>query len=140
MQTVDENTKSIIDSDLFAKALGIEVLEVKPGWARSGLKLCAEHLNFLQMVHGAVIFSLADAAFAAASNSFGTKAVALSISIDFMSAAEPGAEIFAEVELASRAGKMGCYNMKVENSEGKLIAQCRGWAYHTGKPLDTGPC
>ena len=126
MQPVDDNTKALIDRDPFAKRLGIEVLAVKPGWAKTSLKLRDEDLNFLGMVHGAVIFSLADAAFAASSNSFGTKAVALSVSIDFMSAAEPGDELSAEVELVSRAGKMGCYNMKVENSAGKTIAQCRG--------------
>ncbi|OFW57503.1 MAG: hypothetical protein A2W01_07520 [Candidatus Solincola sediminis] len=136
MQTVDEKTKELIALDPFANILGIEVLELKPGWARSALKLREDDLNFLGMVHGAAIFSLADAAFAAASNSFGTKAVALSISIDFMAAADPGDELFAEVELVSRAGKMGCYNMQVENSNGKLIAQCRGWAYHTDKPFE----
>jgi acyl-CoA thioesterase len=136
MQTVDDSTRALIDRDPYAKRLGIEVIDVKPGLARSRMKLGDEDLNFLGMVHGAIIFSLADAAFAASSNSFGTKAVALSISIDFMSAAAPGDVISAEVELATRAGKMGCYNMKVQDSSGKLIAQCRGWAYHTGKPFE----
>src|SRR4030065_152780 len=104
MQTVDEKTKELIALDPFANILGIEVLELKPGWARSALKLREDDLNFLGMVHGAAIFSLADAAFAAASNSFGTKAVALSISIDFMAAAEPGDELFAEVGRVCRAG------------------------------------
>lgn len=135
-ETIDEKIVAMMKGDAFAKALGIELLDVRPGRARAGLRLGDKNLNFLGMVHGAVIFSLADVAFAAASNSFGTKAVALSISIDFMSAAEPADELFADVELASRAGKMGCYNMKVENSKGKIIAQCRGWAYHTGKSLE----
>jgi acyl-CoA thioesterase len=135
MDTVDKETRDLIDRDPFAERLGIKVMEVRPGFARSRMRLADEDLNFLGMVHGAVIFSLADAAFAAASNSFGSKAVALSISIDFMAAADPGDELTAQVELVTRAGKMGCYNMRVEDSGGRLISQCRGWAYHTGKPF-----
>jgi acyl-CoA thioesterase len=133
---VDKETRDLLERDTFASQLGIKLLEVKPGWAKVGLKLEKSHLNFHGMVHGGVIFSLADAAFAAASNSFGSKAVALSVGIDFLSAAVTSDELTAEVNQISRAGKTGYYGMKVLGSKGETIALCRGWAYHTGKPFD----
>ncbi len=131
---VGDTTRNLIGEDPFAAYLGVEVLEIKPGWARVRVRLSGDHLNFLGMVHGGVIFSLADVAFAAASNSFGSKAVALSVCIDFISAADISDELTAEVGLVSRAGKTGLYEMKVLDSGGNTIAQCRGWVYHTSKP------
>lgn len=126
--------RAMVEDDPFAAAVGAELLEMEPGRAKFRLKLRREHLNFMGMVHGGVIFSLADFAFAAASNSFGSKAVALSVGIDFLAAPEAGGEIVAEVRQESRAGRMGYYIMEVTDATGKSIARCRGWAYHTGKP------
>lgn len=131
--------RAMVESDPFAAAIGADLLELEPGRAKFGLKLRGEHLNFMGMVHGGVIFSLADFAFAAASNSFGSKAVALSVGIDFLAAPEAGGELTAEVRQESRAGRMGYYSMVVTDVAGKTIARCRGWAYHTGKPhVDSG--
>jgi acyl-CoA thioesterase len=134
VEQVGEATRELINKDPYAAYLGVEVLDIKPGWAKVGVKLNPDHLNFLGMVHGGVIFSLADVAFAAASNSFGSKAVALSVSIDFISAAVISDELIAEVGLVSRAGKTGNYEMKVLDSVGNTIALCHGWVYHTGRP------
>jgi acyl-CoA thioesterase len=111
------------------------LVDIKPGWAKVRLTLNDNHLNFMGLIHGGVIFSLADVAFGAAANSFGSKAMALSVNINFQAPAPPGDKITAEVKLISRAGKMGYYDMKVADSSQKDIAYCTGWAYHTGKPL-----
>ena len=111
------------------------MIDLRPGWARVAMKLEENHLNFMGMIHGGVIFSLADVAFGAAANSFGTRAMALSVGIDFLAAPKIVGEMTAEVELVQRAGKMGFYRMQVTDAEGVIVAQCHGWAYHTGKPL-----
>lgn len=132
---VNEDARRIIEDDPYAAHLGAEVTELKPGEAKVRLKLAQHHRNFMGLVHGGVMFSLADVAFGAAANSFGTKAMALSVHIDFL--APPAADdvLTAEVRLVSRAGRMGFYRMEVRDSEDRLIAQCGGWAYHTGRPL-----
>jgi acyl-CoA thioesterase len=128
--------RAMIEGDAFAASLGVELVDIRQGWAKVHLKLAPGHLNFMGMVHGGVIFSLADVAFGAAANSFGTRAMALSVGIDFLAAAPAGSELSAEVELVKRAGKMGFYRMVVRDAEGSEIARCHGWAYHTGKPLE----
>jgi acyl-CoA thioesterase len=133
---VAERVREIIEADSYALRLGAEVVDIAPGWAKVRLKLEPEHLNFMGMVHGGVIFSLADVAFGAAANSFGTRAMALSVGMDFLAAPDISDELTGEVELVTRAGKMGFYRMAVRDSSGKDVAQCHGWAYHTGKPLE----
>ncbi|MEW6553020.1 MAG: PaaI family thioesterase [Actinomycetota bacterium] len=136
---VDEvaaQTRKRIEGDSYANTLGAELLELRQGWARVRLRLGPGHLNFMGMIHGGVIFSLADVAFGAAANSFGTRAMALSVGIDFLAAPPQQGELYAEVELIKRAGKMGFYRMVVSSADGGEVARCHGWAYHTGKPLE----
>ncbi|MGQ9474825.1 MAG: PaaI family thioesterase [Actinomycetota bacterium] len=132
---VDRNVREIVESDSYARHLGARVEEIRPGYARVTMRLKTEHLNFMGMIHGGVIFGLADVAFGAAANSFGTKAMALSVGIDFLAAPNIEGMMIAEVELVSRAGKMGYYRMVVTDADRTVVAQCRGWAYHTGRPL-----
>ncbi|NPV58322.1 MAG: PaaI family thioesterase [Actinobacteria bacterium] len=135
MEEVAEEVRGIIAADAYAARIGAELVEIRPGWAKVAMRLDKEHLNFMGMVHGGVMFSLADVAFGAAANSFGTKAMALSVNVDFLAAPRVEGEMTAEVSLVARAGKMGCYDMEVKDAEGTLVARCRGWAYHTGRPL-----
>lgn len=132
---VTAEMREIIEADPFANGLGVELVEIEPGRAKFRLELRPDHLNLFGMVHGAVVFGLADAAFAAASNSFGTKAVAMSVGIDFVAAADPGGELVSEARQVSRAGRTGYYDMVVSDGGGKEVARCRGWAYHTGRPF-----
>ena len=132
---VTQSTREIIEGDAYGEAIGAELVDIREGWARVRLDLAPRHLNFLGMVHGGVIFSLADLAFGAAANSFGTRAMALSVGVDFLAAAPVDGELTAEVELVKRAGRTGFYRMEVRDGEGSEIARCHGWAYHTGKPL-----
>ena len=55
--------------DLFARHTGIELRDVGPGWAKASMKIQPCHFNGARTVHGGAIFTLADFAFAAASNS-----------------------------------------------------------------------
>lgn len=135
-EDVDGRSREIISRDAYGEYLGAELLDIRPGWAKVGLKLNQNHVNFLGMIHGGVIFSLADVAFGAAANSFGTRAMALTVGIDFLAAAKLDDELTAEVELITRAGKMGYYRMLVTDAGGGTIARCHGWAYHTGKTLE----
>lgn len=134
-EEIRPEARKAIDGDSYARHLGARVVEVRRGYARAAMELGPQHLNFLGMVHGGVIFGLADVAFAAAANSFGTKAMALSVSIDFLAAPTREGDMTAEVELVARAGKMGYYRMEVTDAGGTVVAKCRGWAYHTGRPL-----
>ncbi|MEJ5186703.1 MAG: hotdog fold thioesterase [Candidatus Geothermincolales bacterium] len=134
-EQVDRGVQEVIEGDPYASELGAELEEIRPGYARVSLRLRPEHLNFLGLVHGGIIFSLADVAFAAASNSFGTRAVALHVSVDYLRPPGPGSRLTAEVRHEGRAGKMGYYLMEVRDEGGDTVARLVGWAYHTGKPL-----
>ena len=123
-----ENVKLCLRNDKFAELCGIELLSVSPGRATARMTLHSHHLNGIGTVQGGAIFTLADFAFAAASNSHGTIAVALNVSITFMKAARAGT-LWAEARELSKNFKIGAYSVEIKDDEGDLVAQFQGLAY-----------
>ncbi len=117
------------ERDLFARSLGIELLELRPGYCKVRLKTTGEMVNGLGLVHGGVIFSLADFAFAGACNSHGRAAVALSMDVHFLSS--PPANTWLEAEAVEiRCGnRTGLYQLSVRDHQGKPVAELHGMAY-----------
>ena len=132
------NTDRIVEQirqDPFANHLGIELLEVRPGYSRVALTVEAHMCNFHGLPHGGVIFSLADAAFAAASNSHGQVAVALNVTISFVAAVEVGTRLLAEGTEEHLGGRTGLYRLAVTTEDGTLVALCHGTVYRKKQPL-----
>lgn len=130
-----EQIRRKIEADPYARLLGIELLELRPGYSRMALVLGAEMVNFHGMPHGGAIFSLADAAFAAAANSHGEAAVALAMTIHFLSAASPGTRLVAEGREQRRGRQAGFYVIEVRTEEGVPVASCQAVVHRRGSPI-----
>ena len=74
---MQELKKFFSTEDLFARHAGIELVDVGSGWAKASMKIEPFHFNGAKTVHGGAIFTLADFAFAVASNSHGTLAMGI---------------------------------------------------------------
>jgi len=121
-----------IKNDNFIQFLGIEFMEIKPGYAKARIRISENMLNFHGVAHGGVIFSLADAVFAAASNAHGKRALALSVSIVYRSPVFVGEELVAEANEVSLGRTTALYNMEVRKADsGKLVASCQAVVYRT---------
>jgi len=120
--------------DRFAELVGIELLEVSEGRAVARLAIQERHLNTIRTVHGGAIFALADLAFAAASNSYGTVAVGINVSISYMKAATDGV-LTAEAREVSANSRLAAYTVEVKNEQGELVAIFQGMVYRKKDPL-----
>lgn len=123
-----DTLKKFVQKDHFAAHLGVEMLEYGDGRARAKMTLQKHHLNSAGMTHGGAIFSLADAVFSAASNSHGTLAVAINVSISFFKAVKEG-DLFAEGREVSRNPKLATYIIDVTDGQGQAIALFQGTVY-----------
>lgn len=112
----------------FEDILGIKVEEVKEGYARVSIIPKEEHVNFLGYIHGGLIFTLADAAFALASNSISSPSVALQVSINYLSPPKIGEKMIAEAKLLKRGRTISTYIMEVKQGE-RLIAYSQGMVF-----------
>ena len=118
----------IAEHDAFARHVGVELLEVGEGRARARMAVTENHMNGLGLVHGAAIFTLADLAFAAASNSHGNAAVAVNVSVNFVTGAKSGV-LLAEAVEVSLNPKLATYDVRVTTQEGTLLASFTGMVY-----------
>lgn len=112
--------------DRATQGLGIELLEVRPGYARMQMVVRNDMLNGHAMCHGGFIFTLADSTFAFACNSYNVQTVAAGCTIEFLASAFEGERLQAEASEQSRGGKTGVYDVVVTNPEGRKIALMRG--------------
>ena len=129
-----DTIKRFFKKDKFAQRANIELLSVSPGQARAKMTLHPHHLNGYGTVQGGAIFTLADFAFAAASNSHGNVAVAINVSITFMKAGTTGT-LWAEAREVSKNFKLGSYTVEVKDDQGELIAVFQGLAYRKSETI-----
>lgn len=124
--------EEFLKKDKYAELTGIKLLEVSEGRARAMLEINEKHLNGFGTVHGGAIFTLADFAFGAASNSHGTAAVAINSSISFFKAASAGI-LYADAKEISLHYKLASYVIDITNEKNELIASFQGMAYRKQK-------
>ncbi len=124
-----EDFRERVRNDPFGRFLGIKVDEVEPGYARAHLRVRKEFQNFSGYIHGGLIFSLADQAFAAASNSWERLALGLQMGINYLSPPVIGDDLTAEAHQIHSGKKISVYRIEVKNSSGRLMADCQGTVY-----------
>jgi acyl-CoA thioesterase len=118
-----------ISQDPFALSLGIELLQLGQGYSKVSMTVGEHMLNFHGIPHGGAIFSLADAAFAAASNSHGQTAVALNVSISYLAAVPSGTRLYAEATEENLGNRTALYRLAVTTEAGTLVALAHGTVY-----------
>jgi acyl-CoA thioesterase len=123
-----EDIKSFFKKDNFVANVGIELLEVSPGYAKAKLDVEERHLNALKTVQGGALFTLADIAFAAAINAHGSTAVVINANMSFVKAATKGT-LIAEAKETSISPKIATYNVDITDDNGDIIAIYQGMGY-----------
>ncbi|MDI9634159.1 MAG: hotdog fold thioesterase [Methanolinea sp.] len=128
-----DHTGEFFEKDLYARANGIELVHVGEGTARVRMQVRPEHRNSHGTVHGGAIFTLADCAFALASNSRGVPAAAINAHISYMKAAREGT-LHAEAREFALNPRLATYTVEVTDDAGEKIAIFQGMAYRKAPP------
>jgi acyl-CoA thioesterase len=113
-------------------AWGIRIEEVRAGYARLSMVVRADMLNGHRIVHGGMVFALADTAFAYACNGRNEKTVAAQASIVFLGSAGEGDTLIAEAEEVATAGRSGVTRVSVRTRDGRVIAEFTGYSRRIG--------
>ena len=121
-------------NDLFARHNNIELLEAGEGRALASMNIEPYHFNGAGTVHGGAIFTLADFAFAVASNSHGRLAMGINTSVNFVKAAVSGT-LYAEAIEQSLNPKLATYAVKVTDDDKEIVAIFQGMVYRKKEPI-----
>lgn len=90
-----------------------------------------QHANLAGTVHGGVLFTLADAAFEVACNSYGRVAVAIDTACHYSRPAPLGEPLTAGATEMARSRRTASYRIDVRTPDGELIAWYMALAYRT---------
>ena len=113
--------KDFFKKDRFAALAGVELLEVKEGYAKARMLVTPEHLNGGGVCQDGALFTLADLACAAAFNSHLILTLGTAANISFLGNVS-GGYVYAEaVELADHP-KMPFCEVRVTDETGRLLA------------------
>lgn len=125
----------MFENDLFSQWLGIEIIEVKEGYAKTKMIVRKEMINGLGIVHGGIAFSLADSTFAFACNNRNNLSVALDTSINFLKPIQVEDILTAEAREIHNGKSTGLYQVFVTNQKDHVVAIFKGTCFRTGKNL-----
>lgn len=127
--------KKFFERDRFAHYVGIELIRVGAGFAVTRLELSEKHLNGLNVVQGGAIYTLADFAFAAATNSGGLATVGINTGITYFKAPQ-GKVITAEAKELEAGKKICGCDVDIFDEDGSLIARFSGTGYRKNMMID----
>lgn len=131
-QRLYEHIYNTISCTPFYNLLGIELERIGRGYARLGILPRDVHLNALDMVHGGLIVTLADAAMGNAIRSMGIKGVTADINMSFISSPQRNTRLEAEGKVL-KAGRNLIFAEAEIYMGNKLIAKSQGTFFKVGE-------
>ncbi|GAA2351686.1 hydroxyphenylacetyl-CoA thioesterase PaaI [Saccharopolyspora halophila] len=117
--------RKMFEADDASRALGIELTDTAPGYARARMRITPAMVNGHGTAHGGYLFLLADTTFACACNGHGPTAVAARADITFIRPVGLGDELVAVAQERTRFGRSGIYDVTVHRDE-QPVAEFRG--------------
>ena len=126
----------MMSRDGFSQWLGLQIDAVADGYCKLHYTVRPEMLNGFKSLHGGVIFSASDSAFAFACNTHGRITVAQDVSITFTRPASEGEVLTVEAKELYAGHRSGLYDIRTTNKLGELVAFFKGSAYRSSKVVE----
>ena len=117
-----EEARDIFSKDRYATVLsGIVIDEIGENYAKCSMKVTEDHRNANGIIMGGAIYTLADFAFAGASNAMGHTTVSTGLNINFIRPGS-GKKLIAKARKIHHGRATCLYQVDVFNEEKKLVA------------------
>jgi len=120
--------RRFFQADKYMSVTDVHIDEIGTDWCRCSLNVQPVHMNAVGAVQGGAIYTLADSAFAIASNlrhmaeNDGRHTVSQSASISYLSAGNAGSTLYAEAQKIGGGKRTSVYRIDVKDNDGRMIA------------------
>ncbi len=115
-------------------SLGLERLSIKAGEATVAMTVVPSMVNGIGFTHGGAIFTLADAAFSLASNTYNERTIAAHCCISYLQPTKLGDRLVAMAKEVTRSARSGIYDVSV-TSGNTIVAEFRAHSRIIGGAL-----
>ena len=117
-----DRIEHIWNGDRLAQDFGMRLIEARQGYAKVSVPVQERFLNAHGIGHGALLFAVADTAFALSVNAR-VDAVGIQWSLNVFRPARPGDELIAESQVIHGGRRSMVCELTVTTSEGRLLAR-----------------
>jgi acyl-CoA thioesterase len=125
---MDKEMIKFVENDKFAAYTGIKIVKADAGYALTQMEITENHMNGVNIVQGGAIFTLADYAFAVASNSKGSSTLGINANILYFKSPK-GKVLTAEAKEVYSGRKLCNYNVDIFDDDHELVARFTATGY-----------
>lgn len=111
---------------------GLYVVEAKENYVKIGVDITEKSLNPFGIVHGGLIYTLADSAMGIALATTGKSGVTLNSTIDYLTPGK-GKKLFADTEIVKDGKSIVVFRVNIKDENDTLVSVASGTYYIINK-------
>lgn len=120
-QLITETLLQTIHDDIYIKMLGIEIITISAGYAKSKMKVTPEICNPYNSVHGGCLFSMADITAGYAACSYGSYVSTVSGNMNYIKPAMNTQYIYCIGQVVRQGKQISVYNVELSDDWGNIL-------------------
>lgn len=132
-----EKMQEILKENGFAQLLGMELLEVREGFARGRIRLEERYANIYGGMHGGCSYALADTLAGIAASTYGNFVTTIDGKMNYLLPMKDTTYVNCEAHVVRQGGRIGVYEARITNDAGELLATADFTYYRTGSKIES---
>ena len=130
-----QKTDKLIEKNPFAQLLGIQILEVREGFAYGRMRFDEHFTNIYSGMHGGCTYALADTMAGVAASTYGNYVTTVDGKMNYLEAVKDTEYIYCEVKVQRQGKTIGVYSAKIWDDNQKLLVTADFTYYRTGEVI-----
>lgn len=126
----------LLEKNPFAQLLGMELLEVREGYAYGRMRMDEHFTNIYGGMHGGCSYALADTLAGVAASTYGNYVTTIDGKMNYLEAVKDTGYVYGEAEVQRQGGRIGVYTVKLMDENQKVLVTADFTYYRTGKVID----
>lgn len=139
LKNLSQNGKFLLDTvnqNPFAQLLGMELLEVREGYAYGRMRMDEHFTNIYGGMHGGCAYALADTLAGLAASTYGNYVTTIEGKMNYLEAVKDTGYVYGEAEVQRQGGRIGVYTVKLMDENQKVLVTADFTYYRTGQAID----
>lgn len=126
----------LLEKNPFAQLLGMELLEVREGYAYGRMRMDEHFTNIYGGMHGGCAYALADTLAGLAASTYGNYVTTIDGKMNYLEAVKDTGYVYGEAEVQRQGGRIGVYTVKLMDENQKVLVTADFTYYRTGQAID----
>ena len=131
-----QKLNQLLEKNPFAQLLGMELLEVREGYAYGRMRMDEHFTNIYGGMHGGCAYALADTLAGLAASTYGNYVTTIDGKMNYLEAVKDTGYVYGEAEVQRQGGRIGVYTVKLMDENQRVLVTADFTYYRTGQAID----